>query len=116
MNLDSQYKTYIMADAPFRMRPSDLSQFSIRDPLGNMVPLSTLAIVADTVGPLYTNRFNFTGQPKFPAHQRPDIRRHRLWMPWGKLQKNLYQKEWGSHIVICLSRKKLPRARVDLYL
>jgi HAE1 family hydrophobic/amphiphilic exporter-1 len=53
-----QYKTYIMADAPFRMKPSDLSQFSIRDPLGNMVPLSTLAIVRDTVGPLYTNRFN----------------------------------------------------------
>ena len=53
-----QYKTYIMADAPFRMRPSDLSQFSIRDPFGNMVPLSTLAVVKDTVGPLYTNRFN----------------------------------------------------------
>jgi HAE1 family hydrophobic/amphiphilic exporter-1 len=53
-----QYKTYIMADAPFRMKPSDLSQFSIRDPNGNMVPLSTLAIVRDTTGPLYTNRFN----------------------------------------------------------
>ncbi len=53
-----QYKTYIMADAPFRMKPVDLSQYSIRDPLGNMVPLSTLAIVSDTVGPLYTNRFN----------------------------------------------------------
>ena len=53
-----QYKTYIMADAPFRMKPTDLSQFYIRDPLGNMVPLSTLASVRDTVGPLYTNRFN----------------------------------------------------------
>jgi hydrophobic/amphiphilic exporter-1 (mainly G- bacteria), HAE1 family len=40
------------------MRPNDLSQFSIRDPLGNMIPLSTLAIVRDTTGPLYTNRFN----------------------------------------------------------
>jgi HAE1 family hydrophobic/amphiphilic exporter-1 len=53
-----QYKTYIMADAPFRMKPMDLSQYSVRDPLGNMIPLSTLAVVADTVGPLYTNRFN----------------------------------------------------------
>ena len=58
MNLGRQYKTYIMADAPFRMKPGDLSQFYIRDPLGNMVPISTLAIVRDTVGPLYTNRFN----------------------------------------------------------
>jgi HAE1 family hydrophobic/amphiphilic exporter-1 len=53
-----QYKTYIMADAPFRMNPNDLGQFAIRDPLGNMIPLSTIATVTDTVGPLYTNRFN----------------------------------------------------------
>jgi HAE1 family hydrophobic/amphiphilic exporter-1 len=53
-----QYKTYVMADAQFRMKPSDINDFFIRDPLGNMVPLSTLASVRDTVGPLYTNRFN----------------------------------------------------------
>ena len=53
-----QYKTYIMADAPYRMKPSDLGDFYIRDPLGNMVPLATLASVTDTTGPLYTNRFN----------------------------------------------------------
>jgi HAE1 family hydrophobic/amphiphilic exporter-1 len=47
-----------MADAPYRMKPNDLSQYSIRDPMGNMVPLSTLAFVSDTTGPLYTNRFN----------------------------------------------------------
>ncbi|HEY2348250.1 MAG TPA: multidrug efflux RND transporter permease subunit [Puia sp.] len=53
-----QYKTYVMADAPFRMKPSDISNFYIRDPQGNMIPLATLATVRDTVGPLYTNRFN----------------------------------------------------------
>jgi hydrophobic/amphiphilic exporter-1 (mainly G- bacteria), HAE1 family len=53
-----QYKTYVMADAPYRMKPSDISNFYIRDPLGNMIPLATLASVRDTVGPLYTNRFN----------------------------------------------------------
>ncbi len=53
-----QYKTYIMADATFRMKPVDLNQYSVRDPLGHMIPLSTLATVRDTVGPLYTNRFN----------------------------------------------------------
>ena len=53
-----QYKTYIMADAPFRMKPVDLNQYSVRDPVGHMIPLSTLATVRDTVGPLYTNRFN----------------------------------------------------------
>ncbi len=53
-----QYQTYIMADAPFRMTPNDLSQFSVRDISGNMVSLATLARVTDTAGPLYTTRFN----------------------------------------------------------
>ena len=53
-----QYKTYIMADAPFRMKPNDLNQFSVRDPTGHMISISTIATVKDTVGPLYTNRFN----------------------------------------------------------
>jgi len=53
-----QYRTYIMADAPFRMKAGDLNQFSVRDPTGNMISVSTIATVKDTVGPLYTNRFN----------------------------------------------------------
>lgn len=53
-----QYRTYIQADAPFRMKPDDLAQFHIRGPKGDMIPLSTLATVKDTTGPLYTNRFN----------------------------------------------------------
>jgi len=53
-----QYKTYLMADAPFRMIPNDLNQFSVRDPTGHMISIATVASVKDTVGPLYTNRFN----------------------------------------------------------
>jgi len=53
-----QYKTYIQAEAPFRMRPENLSQFTVRDPQGRVISLSTLVTVTDTVGPQYTNRFN----------------------------------------------------------
>jgi hydrophobic/amphiphilic exporter-1 (mainly G- bacteria), HAE1 family len=53
-----QYQTYIMADAPYRMKPNDLSQFNVKDLSGNMVSLGTLATVTDTVGPLYTTRFD----------------------------------------------------------
>ncbi len=53
-----QYRTYIQADAQFRMKPNDLDQFFIRDAKGNMVSLATLAVVKDTTGPQYTNRFN----------------------------------------------------------
>jgi HAE1 family hydrophobic/amphiphilic exporter-1 len=53
-----QYKTYVQADAPYRMKPNDLEQMFIRDMKGNMVSLATLATVTDTTGPQYTNRFN----------------------------------------------------------
>ncbi|MBZ5858219.1 efflux RND transporter permease subunit [Flavihumibacter profundi] len=53
-----QYRTYVQADAPYRMKPNDLEQLFIRDAKGNMVSLATLAVVKDTTGPQYTNRFN----------------------------------------------------------
>jgi HAE1 family hydrophobic/amphiphilic exporter-1 len=48
----------MQADAPYRMKPNDLDQMFIRDSKGNMVSLATLAVVKDTTGPQYTNRFN----------------------------------------------------------
>ena len=66
-----QYRTYVQADAPYRMKPNDLEQMFIRDGQGNMVSLATLAVVKDTTGPQYTNGLTFTGRPKFPVHLRP---------------------------------------------
>ena len=53
-----QYRTYIQADAAYRMKPNDLDQIFIRDARGAMVSLGTLARVTDISGPQYTNRFN----------------------------------------------------------
>jgi HAE1 family hydrophobic/amphiphilic exporter-1 len=53
-----QYKTYVMADAQYRMKPEDLNQYYVRDNSGAMVPLGTLVSVRDTFGPQFTNHFN----------------------------------------------------------
>ena len=53
-----QYKTYVMADADYRMRPEDLQQFYSRNATGEMVPIGTVAQITDTSGPQYTNHFN----------------------------------------------------------
>jgi HAE1 family hydrophobic/amphiphilic exporter-1 len=53
-----QYKTYVMADQDYRMRPEALQQFYVRSATGDMVPAGTLAQVRDTTGPQYTNHFN----------------------------------------------------------
>lgn len=53
-----QYKTYVMADAGYRMRADDLQQFYVRSATNQMVPVGTVAQVSDTSGPQYTNHFN----------------------------------------------------------
>ncbi|HJV18793.1 MAG TPA: efflux RND transporter permease subunit [Sediminibacterium sp.] len=53
-----QYRTYIQADAAYRMNPEDISQFFARSSGDNMISLGTLAKVKDTTGPAYTNHFN----------------------------------------------------------
>jgi HAE1 family hydrophobic/amphiphilic exporter-1 len=53
-----QYRTYLQADAPYRMDPAGINNFFVRAADGRMVPLGAVATVKDTVGPQYTNRFN----------------------------------------------------------
>jgi len=53
-----QYKTYVMGDENFRMRPEDLAQYYVRDKNGIMIPLSTVTSIRDTSGPQYVNHFN----------------------------------------------------------
>lgn len=53
-----QYKTYVMADADFRMRPEDINSFFVRDNEGGMVSIGSLVSVTDTSGPQFTNHFN----------------------------------------------------------
>ena len=90
-----QYKTYIMADAPFRMNPNDLSQFAIRDPSGNMVSLATLAIVKDTIGPLYTNRFNLYRSAEISGSPALGFTSSQALEALGKVAKESLPKEMG---------------------
>jgi HAE1 family hydrophobic/amphiphilic exporter-1 len=90
-----QYKTYIMADAPFRMKPNDLSQFSIRDLSGNMVSLATLASVKDTVGPLYTNRFNLYRSAEISGAPASGYTSAQALDALGKVAKEVLPREMG---------------------
>ncbi|WP_226016319.1 efflux RND transporter permease subunit [Novosphingobium sp. FKTRR1] len=51
-------KVYVQGDAPFRASPSDLGTWQVRGKNGDMVPLSALANVGWTSGPLLLRRFN----------------------------------------------------------
>ncbi len=53
-----QYRTYIQAEAEYRMQPDDLKSYFVKDGKGRMIPLGTIATVKDTTGSDYTIRQN----------------------------------------------------------
>ncbi len=63
------YRVMMQADSQFRSSTNDISKLDVRNPAGNMVPLSTLVEISDTAGPKTVYRYNMypastiTGQP-----------------------------------------------------
>ena len=48
----------VQADQAYRAEADDIGRLEVRDAMGNMIPVATLASVRDTVGPQTINRFN----------------------------------------------------------
>ncbi len=65
-----QYKVFVQAEGQNRLSQDDLASYYVRSKTGEIIPLSTLAVVEDITGPSYTNRFNMyraaeiSGAPK----------------------------------------------------
>src|SRR5664280_1039381 len=53
-----QWRVFMQADAPDRVKPEDIGSFYVRNTQGGMVPLSALTTIRQTAGPEYTQRFN----------------------------------------------------------
>ena len=52
------YKVEIQADQEFRSKIDDIEKLEVRNNDGEMVPLSTLCKIEETVGPQYISRYN----------------------------------------------------------
>lgn len=52
------YKTYIQAEPAYRVDESQINNFFIKNNVGKMVPLATVATIRPISGPDYTTRFN----------------------------------------------------------
>lgn len=65
-----QYKVYVQAEGEDRLDPVDIGKYYVRSRSGEIIPLTTIAVVEDIMGPGYTNRFNMyrsaeiSGAPK----------------------------------------------------
>jgi multidrug efflux pump len=62
-------RVYVQGDAPFRSKPEDINQWSVRNERGEMVPFSSFAQTGWSVAPVSLSRFmgvqsyEFQGQP-----------------------------------------------------
>jgi HAE1 family hydrophobic/amphiphilic exporter-1 len=52
------FQIYVQADASFRLRVRDIENLTVRNSLGQMVPLGTVIKVAPTVGPSLVSLYN----------------------------------------------------------
>ncbi len=52
------FQVYAQADAPFRLRPRDIENLSVRNQQGDMIPLGTLAAISPTVGAPLISLYN----------------------------------------------------------
>ncbi len=52
------WQVKLQADAQFRFRPEDVGRLFVRNAAGDMIPLGTVAKVAEISGPVLINRYN----------------------------------------------------------
>ncbi len=52
------FQVYAQADAPFRLRPRDIENLSVRNQQGDMIPLGTLVEITPTVGTPLISLYN----------------------------------------------------------
>ena len=52
------FQIYAQADAPFRLRPSDIERLKVRNQAGDMIPLGTVARITPTIGPSLISLYN----------------------------------------------------------
>ncbi len=67
------YHVTVQADAAFRRQPGDILQLKTRNEAGQMVPLSTLVSVHDTVGPDRVVRYNMYPAAEMTGSPAPGI-------------------------------------------
>jgi multidrug efflux pump len=58
---DRTWQVNVQADAPFRVKTSDVGRLQVRNARGDMLPLSSVVTVDDHSGPVLINRYN--GKP-----------------------------------------------------
>lgn len=89
------YRVYIQADAPYRVKPTDLSKLYVKNNLGNMVPLTSVAHTENIVGPYTITRYNLYPSVMISGTPANNISSGQAMKEMERLSDKLLPKDMG---------------------
>jgi len=89
------YRVYIQADAPYRVKPMDLSSIYVKNKMGYMVPITSVIKTDDVVGPYTINRYNMYQSVMISGTPANNVSSGQAMAEMEKLSDELLPKDAG---------------------
>jgi HAE1 family hydrophobic/amphiphilic exporter-1 len=89
------YRVYVQADAKFRSNPDDINKLYVRSQTGQIIPLSNLVKVTQTVGPSIINHYNLFRSVQITGNTAPGVSSGQAIDIMGKIAKEVLPKSFG---------------------
>ncbi len=89
------YRVYIQADAPYRVKPNDLSKLYVKNNKGGMVPLTSVVHTENVIGPYTITRYNMYPSVMISGTPRSNISSGQAMEEMEMLSDKLLPKDMG---------------------
>ena len=89
------YRVYVQADAKFRSNPDDINKLYVRSRSGQMIPLSNLVKITQTVGPSIINHYNLFRSVQITGNTAPGVSSGQAIEVMNKISKEVLPKTFG---------------------
>lgn len=94
------YRVFVQADAQFRSNPEDINKIYVRSQSGEMIPLSNLVTVTQTIGPSIINHHNLFRSVQITGNTAPGVSSGQAISIMGNVAKetlpNGFGYEWAG--------------------
>ncbi|AFY73928.1 hydrophobe/amphiphile efflux-1 (HAE1) family transporter [Synechococcus sp. PCC 7502] len=89
------YRVYVQADARFRANPEDINRLYVRSQTGQMIPLSNLVNVKQTIGPSIITHYNLLRSVQITGNTAPGVSSGQAIEVMSKVAKETLPKTFG---------------------
>ncbi len=89
------YRVYVQADAQFRSNPDDINKLYVRSRTGQLIPLSNLVKVTQTIGPSIINHYNLARSVQITGNTAPGVSSGQAIDIMTKISQEVLPKTFG---------------------